>query len=59
MSISDTTERPAALTVEWISGDEAYGRILRRAAQAALLQDTRLEICFDEIRGEYRLGVCA
>lgn len=55
-----TTSEPNVLrNVEWTSVADASGPILRKAAHGALLQDSRLELCFDRTRGEYQLGIAA
>ncbi len=44
---------------EWSTSADASGPILRRAAAGALLSEDRVEISFDEVRGEYVLGLTA
>jgi hypothetical protein len=54
-----TTEASVLRHVGWTSVADASAPILRKAAHAALLQDHRLEIHFDDRRGEYHLGIAA
>ena len=54
------TATPAASVlrnVEWSASADVAGPILRRASNSALLHDDRVQISFDEIRGEYVLGL--
>jgi len=54
-----TTDRSVLEHVEWKVTADASGPILRKAAQGALLQDSRLTLRFDRERGEYQLGIAA
>ncbi len=45
--------------VEWKITADASAPILRRAAEAAVLQDSRLNLHFDRERGEYQLAIAA
>ena len=45
--------------VEWSTSTDVAGPILRRASHGALLHDDRVQISFDEARGEYVLGLTA
>ncbi|NLE18709.1 MAG: hypothetical protein GX632_09265 [Propioniciclava sp.] len=45
--------------VEWKVTADASAPILRKAAEAAVLQDSRLTIRFDRERGEWELGITA
>lgn len=54
----DRTKQSLLRTIERNSDTDAPA-ILRRAAHAAVLHDSRLEIRYDRTRGEYQLGVSA
>lgn len=58
MNDCGTTEHDPC-DAEWDSFSGACAVIQRRAAGAALLQDSRLELRYDKNRDEYQLGIAA
>ena len=58
MKNCDRTKQSLLRTIERNSDTDAPA-ILRRAAEAAVLHDSRLELRYDRARGEYQLGVSA
>ena len=54
-ALLDTTHGTSALhRVRWTTGDDASAPILRRAAQGALLSETRVQLGFDDLTGRVR-----
>lgn len=59
-ALMDSPHRTSALhRVRWTTVTDAAGPILRRAAQGAVLCETRVEVGFDDRTGQYQLRMAA
>lgn len=59
MKNGEYTQDSVLRLTEWITIADTPAPILRKAATGALLQDSRLELHFDDASGDYLLGVAA
>ncbi len=59
MKTCENSELSVLRNVEWTSVADASAPILRKAAAAAVLHDSRLELRYDVTTGAYDLGIAA